>query len=94
MYILEPGSVADANLMHEHQFKALLHRTSNKRTLEQCKAKLNTLQCRFIAKGKFKTVVRNQMCGKPATFIIVKGRINTPPPLIKNTFIELGTLKI
>ena len=70
---MEPDIVADANLMHEHQLKALLPRTNNKRTLEQCKAKLNTLRYPFIAKGKFKTVVRNQTCGKAATFILVKG---------------------
>ena len=36
-----------------------------------------------------KTVIRNQTCGKQATFIVEKGRINTSPVLIKNIFIKL-----
>ena len=38
----EPGSVGDVNLIDDHQFKALIHRTNHKTTLEQCKAKLDT----------------------------------------------------
>ena len=80
--------------MDEHQFQALLHRTNEKPTLEQCQIKLNTLQHPLHVKGKFETIIRNQTCGKPATFVVVKGRINSPPLLSKDTLIELGMLKL
>ena len=86
---IEPDSVANVNIMYEHHFKALLHRSNNKQTLGQCKSKLNTLRYCFITKGKLKTVIRNQTCGKQATFIVEKGRIDTSPVLIKNIFIKL-----
>ena len=92
---MEPDSGAEVNLMDEHQFQALLHRTNEKPTLEQCQIKLNTLQHPLHVKGKFETIIRNQTCGKPATFVVVKGRINSPPLLSgKDTLIELGMLKL
>ena len=33
--------------------------------------KLNTLQHPLKVKEKFKTIIRNQTCGKPSTFVIV-----------------------
>ena len=90
---MEPDSGAEVNLMDEHQFQALLHRTNEKPTLEHWQIKLNTLQHPLHVKGKFETIIRNQTCGKPATFVVVKGRINSPPLLSKDTLIELGMLK-
>ena len=83
---IETDSVANVNIMYE---QVLLHRSNNKQTLGQCKSKHNTLRYCFITKGKLKTVIRNQTCGKQATFIVEKGRINTSPVLIKNIFIKL-----
>jgi hypothetical protein len=80
--------------MDEHQFQSILHRTNEKPTLEQCQIKLNTLQHPLHVKGKFETIISNQTCRKPATFVVVKGRINSPPLLSKNTLIELGMLKL
>ena len=91
---MEPDSGAEVNLMDEHQFQALLHRTNHKPTLEPCQMKLNTLQHPLKVKGKFKTIIRNQTCGKPTTFVVVNGRINSPPLLSKDTLIQLGMLKI
>ena len=73
---MEPDSGAEVNLMDEHQFQALLHRTAHKPTLEHCPIKLNTLQHPLHVKGQFETIIRNQTCGKPATFVVVKGRIH------------------
>ena len=56
--------------------------------------KLNTLQHSLKVKGKFETIIRNQTCCKPAAFVVVKGRINSPPLLSKDTLIQLGMLKI
>ena len=91
---MEPDSGAEVNLMDEHQIQALLHRTAYKPTLEHCQIKLNTLQHPLHVKGKFETIIRNQTCGKPATFVVVKGRINSPPLLSKETLVDLGMLKI
>ena len=91
---MEPDSVAEVNLMDEHQFQALLHRTEHKPTLAPCQIKLNTLQHPLHVKGKFDTIIRNQTCGKPATVVVVKGRINSPPLLSKDTLIDLGMMKI
>jgi hypothetical protein len=41
---MEPDSGAEVNLMDEHQFQALLHRTIEKPILEHCQIKLNKLQ--------------------------------------------------
>ena len=73
---MEPDSGAEVNLMDEHQFQALLHRTNHKPTLEHCQIKLNTLQHPLRVKGKFETIIRDETCGKAATFVVVKGRIN------------------
>jgi hypothetical protein len=56
---MEPDSGAEVNLMDEHQFQALLHRTHEKPTLEHCQIKLNTLQHPLHVKGKFETLIRN-----------------------------------
>ena len=80
--------------MDEHQFQALLHRTEHKPTLEPCQIKLKTLQHPLHVKGKFDTIICNQTCGKPATAVVVKERINSPPLLSKDTLIDLGMMKI
>ena len=41
---VEPNSGAGVNLMDEHQFKALVHRSNKKITLEASQTRLNTLQ--------------------------------------------------
>ena len=91
---MEPDSGARVNLMDEHKFQALLHRTNHKPTLEPCHMKLNTLQHPLKVKRKFETIIRNQTCGKHSAFVVVQGRINSPPLLSKDTLIQLRMLKI
>ena len=91
---VEPDSGADINLMDEHQFKALANRSKTKLTLQPSKAKLSTLQHKLEVKGEFQTIIRNQTCGKPARFVVVRGRINSPPLICKNTLLQLGMMKI
>ena len=67
----EPDSGADVKVMDEHQFKALIHRTAHKLTLQPSKTKLNTLQHLLPVKGEFNTIIHNQKCGRPAKFIVV-----------------------
>ena len=76
---VEPDSGAEVNVMDEHQFKALVHRSSKQPKLLISHTKLNTLQNKLPVKGEFKTVVRNETRGVATEFIVVKGRINSPP---------------
>ena len=45
-------------------------------------------------KGEFRATVRNQTCGAVARFVVVRGRINSPPLISKSTLQELGMLQI
>ena len=56
--------------------------------------KLSTLQNELPVKGEVKAVIKNTRCGLPARFVIVKGRINSPPLISKDTLEKLGMLKI
>ena len=91
---IEPDSGSDVNLMDEHQFKALSNRSKSKLTLSPSKAKLNTLQHKLDVKGEFQTIIRNPTCGKHTRFVVVYGRINSPPLISKSTLLELGMMKI
>ena len=91
---MEADSVADVNILDEHQFKAFIHRTHDKPILEASKVKLHTLQHQLEVKGEFQAVIRNETCGKLARFVVVFGRIQSPPLISKETLIDLGMLKI
>ena len=45
-------------------------------------------------KGEFEAVIRNKTCGTLTRFFVIKGRINSPPLIGKNTLIKLGMLQI
>ncbi|CAC5402710.1 unnamed protein product [Mytilus coruscus] len=45
-------------------------------------------------KGEFKTKVRNATCGMETKFIVIQGRINSPPLLSRATLKELGMIEI
>ena len=91
---MEADSGADVNIMDEHQFKAFIHRTNDKPTLTDSNVKLRTLQHKLEVKGEFQTVIRNRTCGKVTKFVVVSGRIHSPPLISKETLTELGMLKI
>lgn len=91
---VEPDSGAEINVMDEHQFKALTHRTSTNLTLAPRKTKLNTLQSELPVKGEFTTTIRNETRGPRARFVVVKTRINSPSLISKDTLQELGMLQI
>lgn len=92
--LMEADSGADVNIMDEHQFKAFSHRTHDKPILANSNVKLRTLQHKLEVKGEFQTVIRNETCGKPTKFVVVSGRIQSPPLISKETLIALGMLKI
>ena len=91
---IEPDSGAEVNIMDEHQYKALQNRSNKPQVLKASHVKLHTLQSDLPVKGEFQTVVRNKTCGTKAKFIVVRGRINSPPLISKNTLIELGMIQL
>ena len=90
----EPDSGADVNVMDEFQFRALLHKSAEQMKLKDSKIKLMTLQNELPIKREFSAIVRNQTCGIQSRFLVVKGRVNSPPLISKSTLIELGMLQI
>ncbi|CAG2213739.1 unnamed protein product [Mytilus edulis] len=91
---VEPDSGADVNVMDENQFVKFQSKTYGNPVLEKSKIKLSTLQNSLPIKGEFKTIIRNKTCGTETKFIVVKGKINSPPLLSKSTLIELGMIQI
>ena len=91
---MEADSGADVNIMDEHQFKAFVHRSSDKPVLQPSNVKLYTLQHKLVVKGEFRATIRNDTCGRLVTFVVVFGRIKSPPLIGKETLIGLGMLKI
>lgn len=94
LVMIEPDSGAEVNIMDEHQFKAFIHRTKSSVSLEHSNITLKTIQSKLPIKGEFKTIIRNPTCGVQDKFIVVKGRIGSPPLLCKQTLEKLGMLKI
>ena len=82
---VEPDSQADVNVMDEYQYRAYKHRTQQKTFLSQSRAKLSTLQNKLFVKGELTTIVRNQTRGCQTKFVVIKGRINSPPLLGKHS---------
>ncbi|VDI42793.1 Hypothetical predicted protein [Mytilus galloprovincialis] len=80
--------------MDENQFEKFQRKSYGKPVLEKSKIKLSTLQNALPIKGEFKTIIRNKTCGTETRFIVVKGKINSPPLLSKSTLIELGMIQI
>ena len=71
-----------------------LYNTDHTVTGNFAKVDLGTLQNELQVKGEFDAVLRNQSCGKRTKFFVIKGLINSPPLISKNTLIELGMLEI
>ena len=74
----ETDSGTDVNVMDEHQYRALLHRSDCKMDLRRSSTRLRTMQNDLPIKGEFDTILRNQTCGKRARLLVIKGKINTP----------------
>ncbi|CAC5423381.1 unnamed protein product [Mytilus coruscus] len=80
--------------MDENQFLKFQKRTHGNPVLERSTIKLSTLQNSLPIKGEFTTLIRNETCGTETKFIVVEGKINSPPLISKSTLIELGMIKI
>ena len=92
---VEPDSGASANVMDEYQFKALKHRLQEIKELEPSRDTLKTLQSDLTVKGEFTTTLRNKNRGtQKSKFLVIQGKMDSPPLLSKSTLLELGELKI
>ena len=91
---VEPDSGASANVMDEYQFKALKHRSQEIKELEPSRDTLKTLQSDLTVKGEFTATLRNKNRGTQSKFLVIQGKMDSPPLLSKSTLLELGMLKI
>ena len=91
---MEPDSGADVSVMDERQFNALKRKSYEDIALKTSKTKLSTLQNELQVTGEFTATARNQTRGAETIFIVVKGKINSPPLLGRNALFELGMLDI
>ena len=90
----EADSGAEANIMDEHQYRALINRSKEDLTLQEPKVKLKQLQNDLGVVGQFETTVRNKTRGIRTTFVVVNGHIDSKPLLNRDDLIELGMLDI
>ena len=96
---MEADSGADVNIMDEHQLTSwtrtnLRHRLRVKPALQPSNVKLYTLQHKLDVKGEFHATIRNDTWGRLVTFVVVFGRIKSPPLIGKETLLGLRMLKI
>ena len=91
---VEPDSGASANVMDEYQFKALKHRSQEIKELEASRDTLKTLQSDLTVKGEFTATLRNKNRGTQSKFLVIQGKMDSPPLLSKSTLLELGMVKI
>ena len=80
--------------MDEYQFRALKHRSREINNLEPSRDTLKTLQSDLTVKGKFTATLRNKNQGAQGKFLVIQGKMDSPPLLSKSTLLELGMLKI
>ena len=91
---MEPDSGADVNVMDEYHYKALKRKSYENIALHDSCTRLSTLQNELHVSGEFKATARNKTRGTDTTFVVIKGKINSPPLLGRRTLIELGMLEI
>ena len=88
---MEPDSGADVNVMDEYHYKALKRKSYENIALQESSTRLNTLQNELHVHV---ATARNETRGTDTTFVVIKGKINSPPLLGRRTLIELGMLVI
>ena len=91
---VEPDSGASANEMDEYQFKALKHRSQEIKELQPSRDTMKTLKSDLTVKGEFTATLRNKNRGTRSKFLVIQGKMDSPPPLSKSTLLDLGMLKI
>ena len=75
---VEPDSGASANVMDEHQFRALKHRSQEINELQPSRDTLKTLQSDLVVKGEFMATLRNKTRGVRSKFLVIQGKMDSP----------------
>ena len=91
--MMEPDSGSFANIMDEHQFKALI-KNGAKVELTPTDVGLQTVQSKLKAKGEFTAIISNEHNQVEAKILVLEGHIQSPPLLGKQTSQDLGFLRI
>ena len=91
---MEPDSGADVNVMDEYHYMALKRKSYENIALQESSTRLNTLQNALHVSGEFKATAHNETRVTDTTFVVIKGKINSPPLLGRRKLIELGMLEI
>ena len=86
---VEPDSGASANVMDEYQFKALKHRSQEIKELKPSRDTLKTFQSKLTVKGEFTATLRNKNRGIQSKFLVIQGKMDSPPLLSKSTLLKL-----
>ena len=73
---VEPDSGASANVMDEHQFRALKHRSQEIEELQPSRDTLKTLQSDLVVKGEFIATLRNKNIGVRSKFPVIQGKMD------------------
>ena len=89
---VEPDTGADANIMDERQFDRLLRAMPD---LELCKMKikLKTLKADLPVVGECDATIENETRTTDAKIIIIQGKMDSLPLLVRQTLEELGMVK-
>ena len=74
--------------------KALKNRSQDIKELEPSRDTRKTLQSNLTVKGEFTTTLRNKNRGTQSNFLVIQGKMDSPPLQSKSTLLELGMLKI
>ena len=67
---------------------------NQKTTVDPSKDTLKTLQSDLGVKGEFQTTIQNKNWGAKSKFLVIEGKMDSPPLLSKNTLIVLAIIKI
>ena len=81
-------------ILDEYQFRALEDRSKEIKELRPRGGTLKTLQSDLEVKGEFSATLRNKNQGTDSKFLVIQGKMDSPPRLSKSTLLELGMLTI
>jgi len=92
--MVDPDTGAFANVMDEHQFKALKRHTKEKIMLEEPTIQLKTINSNLKTIGEFRATIRNKHKGTKTRISVIEGRMDSLPLLCQKTATELGFVKM
>ena len=91
---IEVDCEADTNILDEHQLLKMQRLSKSKIEMKPTIIKLETIQCKLNALGKIEVTLRNKTHGIKTKFLIISGRMKSPPLIGKPSLMKLGMLQI